>query len=38
MYQVIVGTGYPELLQINVLFSALIMALGEPMTFNTNMK
>lgn len=38
MYQVIVGTGYPELMQINVLFCALIMALGEPMTLNTNMK
>lgn len=36
MYQVIVGAGYPELLQVNVLFSTLIMALGEPVMFNTN--
>lgn len=32
MYQAMVGTGYPEPLQVSVLLSTLITALGEPTT------
>lgn len=36
VYQRIVGSGYPELLQVRVLFSRRTAALGDPERFHLN--